>query len=227
MHTCRHGIITEKIGVDGPVSFRYCDCQEGLAAKYRGVPEMALDWSLDTFPGDTQSLQKTIELLDSDRWIIYIGTYGTGKTSLAVCVYKHVIDKAIEEHGEQALHLGYRIVSGRRVDLPRPAEFWNVEQLLAQHAKTWHNEDLIDHLERLKTNCSLLILDGVGETNYADALRDDLAQLIGQRYTRWRTLRTIITTNWTLPEFTSKLGGWSADRLKEVCEVITPKEKMR
>jgi DNA replication protein DnaC len=188
---------------------------------------MGLEWTLDTFPGDRAALEKTRALLDSDKWIIYIGTYGTGKTSLASCVYKHAIDRAIEKYGETAMITGYRYEGLRRVDFDRPAEFWNVEQLLTQHAKTWHNEDLIDHLERLKTRCPLLILDGVGETAYADALRDDLSQLIGQRYTRWRTLRTVMTSNWKLPDFKAKLGGWSASRLEDVCEVIIPEERMR
>jgi len=218
------GIIWTKTP-DGLLCPHYADNIDGLTAKYPGVPEMGLDWTLDTFPGDRAALEKTRALLDSDRWVLLNGNYGTGKTGLAVCIYRDAIDRLVAKYGEAAVIIGY-YENNQHVLIDEP-QFWNVDELLSQHAKSWHNEDLIDPLERLKTRCPLLVLDGVGETTYPDTLRDDLAQLIGQRYTRWRTLRTVMTSNWRLPDFSTKLGDWSASRLKDVCEVITPRERLR
>ena len=204
----------------------YDDSAEGLAAKYPGIPEMGLDWTLDTFPGDSKALAQVRALLDSDKWVLFNGDYGTGKTGLAACIYRDAIDKLIAKHGETAAITGFYYENNRRMEIDRP-KFWNVEELLQRHADTWHNEDLLDPVEYLKKRCGLLVLDGVGETAYPDKLRDVLGQLIGQRYTRWRTLRTVMTSNWYFKDFGTKLGDWSVSRLRDVCEVIVPREKLR
>jgi DNA replication protein DnaC len=236
MHKCQDGITTEYNDKTDAMVLGFCDCERGLYKRYRGVHQAGLYWSFDDFPGDADALALVKSLLWSDKWVILNGPYGSGKTSLAVCMYKAYIDAAIEKYGEAALLTGSRVSSEKLDDgtviqrwhpFPRPAAFWNVTELLCASKNVIGRDDLIDPIETLKTRMGLLVLDGLGETKLSEWDTNQIGQLLGQRYNAWRTLRTVITTNWHVTDFGKHLGDWMTSRFCEVAEVITPKGKLR
>lgn len=234
MHnSCNNGI---KTTIDNRgVRLSFCDCELGQSQKYKGVHSAALYWTFDDFPGDKSALEEVQKLLQDDCWIILTGPFGSCKTSLAVYMFKDAVDSIVKKYGEASLITGHVMekvtlkdgtVYHKPVPLRRPA-FWNVEQLLAASKATIGNEDALDPIEVLKRESPLLVLDGLGEVTLSDWDRDAISQLIGQRYNQWRTLRTVITTNWPVAEFKNKLGGWVSSRLGEIARVVIPKERLR
>lgn len=173
----------------------YCMCAVGVIARYPGIPVESVGWRFDNWPGPAGIREEVRRAVQSKRWIVLTGPYGTGKTSLAVSAMRFAVDNCTQ------------------------SRFWNTAALLDTTKATFGNEDKANPIERLHSRPAFLVLDGMGERPLTEWERGALMTLLGQRYTK--RLQTVITTNWALPEIGKYLGGWIADRLRDVGAVIT------
>lgn len=185
-------------------------CDIGKRRRYIGIPEEALTWEFSNFPDwlgtkvtarndEGKEVPVKIDWIrraftERDKWILFLGPVGTGKTSLSVS--------------------GYKLLRDRGVD----GRFWNCAELLDATKKSFGNDDRVNPIEILHTRPSLLVLDGLGERKLTDWERNEVSQLLGQRYSH--RLRTIITTNWASKDFEEQLGDWVLDRLRHVSIVL-------
>ncbi|MCK9597669.1 MAG: ATP-binding protein [Sphaerochaeta sp.] len=164
--------------------------------KYR-LPESIADWTFDTYPKDAPKYAERMAFmqrwLETDKWLILLGTVGSGKTGLAVSAYKVILDSGI--HGV----------------------FWRMSLLLDGAKGTFDNGGQ-NPIEPLRTGCKLVVLDDVGAERGTEWAIATVADLITARYDR--KLRTIITTNLTMDKFTECYGERVRDRLGEVAEAL-------
>ena len=197
--------------LDGAVSVRYCDCRLGQARRY-GLPDKMLDWTTHSYVaagGKRAAVDAAAGWLEGDptRWMILCGPYGTGKTGLAVCLYKAIVDRMIAQRGE------YDALIRQPT---RPAQFWRVPDLLDRQ-KAAFGSDVRMPLDKA-ASAEFLVLDDVGAERGTEFARDVVAQLIQQRYQQRR--RTLLTTNLNQSEMRVAFGERVFDRLRDDALVI-------
>lgn len=117
-------------------------------------------------------------------WIVYEGTYGSGKTHLAVAIG----NARLEQFGDQVLF----ITAPDLLDYLRTS--------FSPTAEASYDETF----ERIR-NIQLLILDDLGVENPSGWAKEKLFQLLNYRYVK--ALPTVITTNTPLEELDPRVGS--------------------
>ena len=189
---------------------RPCDCRERLImrarsrgvasvipAKYRGV-------SFDR-PPVTQINEVVVRRvreycdaidanLDAGRGLWFVGSSGTGKTTLAMLVSRIALE------------------AGRTVAI------YSLPKLLARVRRTFDAEygeqSYLEFFERL-TGVDLLHLDDLGAENKTDWVIEQLYALVNERYEAQRAL--VVTTNLDESELAKQIGERVVSRLVEMC----------
>lgn len=133
--------------------------------------------------------------------LLLIGNVGSGKTTLAEAVAMYITTATQATHGFQRA-VGHRVVQAKK---------------LAKIAKD--DPSLFDEI------CSLplLVLDDIGieptEGNSYGNITTPVSDVIFERHATQRP--TIFTSNLPLPDLAEKYGERIADRLREMCVVIS------
>lgn len=201
---------------DGPRRFsrEFCLCPEGVAAKAEydagmaevrardvrsfidraGIPPRFYDFAFENFPGDTHGL---VDWTSDDGQGLFIhGEYGTGKTSLAVCVLK--------------AHIERYCVAGNFVTVPA---------LLDEIRATYRDDsDGESALMSRVTSTSLLVLDDIGAERPTEWVVEKLFTVINYRHDH--LLPTVFTSNLSIPQLAERLGERTTWRIVEMSEVI-------
>lgn len=175
--------------------------QEWLQRLWGELPEMFKDWTLNTFPIDTERQREVVaiarELLEDSRqpWGFFSGPPGLGKTGLSV----GILDAAIRE-------------------IHRPAMFKQSGDILMRIRGTYRSknamaEDEYTLLDSLYA-ADLLVIDDLGSETDTDWASAELFQLINGRHDRKR--QTIITSNWNLKQLAERIGLPAVSRIQEM-----------
>lgn len=134
------------------------------------------------------------ERLDAGRGLWFMGSVGTGKTTLAMLVSKAALS------------------AGRSVAI------YSLPRLLNEIRETHRFErSHVDLLDRL-TAVDLLHIDDVGAERTSPWVLEQLYSLINARYESQRSL--MITTNIQPEELPEQIGQRTVSRLTEMCEQI-------
>lgn len=180
-----------------------------------GIPPITNKFTLDTYPD--KSIIKVVQGFIS-KWspgdlVMFVGKFGTGKTSLAVSLFKGLINK-----GGGVKH---DFVGKDEDYLPNAWFCDSVELLGAMKANIDRAEKVINIHQRYP----LLLLDDLGAERPTPFALECLYRVINYRYNH--VLSTIITTNLTPDmlekEFNasgsllggrlvSRLAGWVGDK---------------
>ncbi|MGH2955510.1 MAG: ATP-binding protein [Solirubrobacterales bacterium] len=207
---CPIGVCDGSGWVLGPEDVaRPCDCRERLIsrarsrgvasvlpAKYRGV-------SFDR-PPVTQINEIVVRRvreycdaieanLDAGRGLWFVGSAGTGKTTLAMLVSRIALE------------------AGRTVAI------YSLPKLLARIRRTFDadgEQSYLEFFERL-TGVDLLHLDDLGTENRTDWVIEQLYALVNERYEAQRAL--VVTTNLDESELAQQIGERVVSRLVEMC----------
>jgi DNA replication protein DnaC len=210
MCECSDGILL--LSTEDGVILDFCDCERGRYKKYK-LDALYQDWTFDTHPSiEAARLVYDWSIGPKDRWLLIEGPPGTGKTGLAVCVYKSIVDRMV------AVNTGHGFLTAQDDEgkLFRPAQFWRWADLVEAHKRTFNNPDVIDPLDRAAVSI-FLVLDDLGAT---DSQFDftKASELIDRRYTMKR--RTVITMNMDKDAFIKNLGQRTWDRVAQVSDRI-------
>lgn len=131
------------------------------------------------------ALQRAEDFVRSpDGWIVYEGTYGCGKTHLAVAIG----NARLEQYGDQVLF----ITAPDLLDYLRTT--------YSPNAEISYDESF----DRIR-NVPLLILDDLGVENPSGWAKEKLFQLLNSRYVK--SLPTVITTNTPLDELDPRISS--------------------
>jgi DNA replication protein DnaC len=201
---------------DGVESVVRCDCWRGelagLLMKEARIPARFSRAELETFEPDTDSqreaLRKARAFVDRfpvvDKGLLFHGTYGVGKTHLAVAILKAVIRKCGAK--------GY---------------FFETPDLLRQVRNTYTNSAGETEMGVLRPvlNAELLVLDDLGTEKTSEWVQETLGLVVNTRYNARRP--TILTSNLRDPldnadpnSFAFQIGARTRSRLREMCDWI-------
>jgi DNA replication protein DnaC len=132
--------------------------------------------------------------LDAGRGLWFVGSSGTGKTTLAMLVSRIALE------------------AGRTVAI------YSLPKLLARVRRTFDAEfgeqSYLEFFERL-TGVDLLHLDDLGAENKTDWVIEQLYALVNERYESQRAL--VVTTNLDESELAKQIGERVVSRLVEMC----------
>ncbi len=180
------------------------------------------EWRLTCGLGD---LHKTFEEFDRTRqprafkalteWdggsfvLASPGTFGVGKTHLVAALAQFLTMTS-----QAAVS-----IQGNVIRLPRPCLFTTEQRIIGRIRATFNanateiDEQVYLELEKIR----LLIVDDVGKVRPRDPkfLEQVWYRIIDSRYTAHRPV--VLTTNLSLDELESHLGGAVSDRLREMC----------
>jgi DNA replication protein DnaC len=185
-----------------------CVCQRDTVRVRRSAQLRALsnldvvtDKTFDTFQLDLSNLDEDqLSVLRAaydfawnyaqtpEGWLLFQGTYGSGKTHLAVAIANYRL-----EHGESALFMTVP-------DL--------LDHLRSAYAPTAETE-YDDLFERVR-NTPLLVLDDLGAESSTSWAQEKLFQLINHRYLH--KLCTVITTNVELDKLDPRIRSRLVDK---------------
>jgi len=141
--------------------------------------------------------------------------YGLGKTHL-VCA---LANRLIEQRPAAFVH-----TNGSIQHAPCPVYFSTEQRLIARvlQSKPWDDDkhperESREELYRMLVRVELLIIDDVGKVQHRDPAftQEMYYRIIDDRYTQDRPV--IITTNLSLDDLETHIGGACADRLREMC----------
>jgi DNA replication protein DnaC len=133
------------------------------------------------------------ENLDSGAGLWLTGSYGTGKTALAMIVSKAAID------------------AGRSVAI------YSCPRLLGVIRESIDGDGVLDFLDRLAA-VDLLHIDDLGAEHRTDWVLEQLYTIINTRYEDERS--TIVTSNLGPPELAEQVGERTVSRLEGMCEIL-------
>jgi DNA replication protein DnaC len=204
------------IEVDGAARVTRCECWWRRAAESQmasaRIPQRYRQCTLDNFETHYDSLRNAVRksriFIDqypaAPKGLMFLGSYGVGKTHLAVAVLKELI-----------------VRKGAR------AFFYEVPDLLKLVRDSYDaggDQSELGVLEPV-LHADLLVLDDLGEERTSEWVQETLAHVINVRYSESRA--TIFTSNLrdspdsTDPRsFFHKLGGRTRSRLIEMCEQV-------
>lgn len=122
-----------------------------------------------------------------ESWLTIQGSSGNGKTHLAACIVREIVGKYVKEaHWINAAVFGSEVL----------------DMTFRGGVGTYIREF---------TSPYLLVIDDLGVEGSSESVRTAMYRLIN---TRWeRKVRTIVTTNLSLADISTKLGQQIADRL--------------
>ena len=133
------------------------------------------------------------ENLDAGAGLWLTGSYGTGKTALAMIVSKAAID------------------AGRSVAI------YSCPRLLGVIREAIDGDGVLDFLDRLAA-VDLLHIDDLGAERRTDWVLEQLYTIINTRYEDERA--TIVTSNLGPAELAEQLGERTVSRLEGMCEIL-------
>ena len=133
------------------------------------------------------------ENLDAGRGLWLTGSYGTGKTALAMIVSKAAID------------------AGRSVAI------YSCPRLLGVIRESIDGDGVLDFLDRLAA-VDLLHIDDLGAEHRTEWVLEQLYTIINTRYEDERA--TLVTSNLGPPELAEQLGERIVSRLEGMCEIL-------
>jgi DNA replication protein DnaC len=136
------------------------------------------------------------EQLDAGRGLWFVGSVGTGKTTLAMLVARHAIE------------------AGRSVAI------YSLPRLLAQIRTTFDDDasnSYVELLDRL-TAVDLLQIDDVGAEKTSPWVLEQLYAIVNARYEDERSM--VITTNLERDALADQINERTVSRLEEMCEVL-------
>lgn len=168
-----------------------------IPARYRGV-------SFDRPPVTTidsvvvNAIRDYIDRLDVNlqegRGIWLMGDTGTGKTSLAMLVSRHILESG------------------------RAAAIYSLPKLLGRIRSTYDSEpgdeSYADFFERL-CEVDMLHLEDLGTEKRTEWVLEQLYALINERYERQKSV--MVTTNYDQAQLEEQLGDRIVSRLVEIC----------
>jgi DNA replication protein DnaC len=158
--------------------------------------------------GTEESYEATKEFIGSfddkikeGSGIVFLGTYGNGKTHLASAIYNHA--KAKEY----------------------PAIFHTMPTLMMRFNRTYKEDDETEYdLVDLLIEADLLVLDDMGAEKWSEKVQERLFAILSGRYNHKKS--TVITANFiSLEEMENHIGGRAFDRLVERCDFVVNKAK--
>ena len=133
------------------------------------------------------------ENLDAGRGLWLTGSYGTGKTALAM------------------------IVSRAAIDAGRTVAIYSCPRLLSVIRESIDRSGVLDFLDRLAT-ADLLHIDDLGAEHRTDWVLEQLYTIINGRYEDERS--TIVTSNLDAIKLREQLGERIVSRLEGMCEIL-------
>jgi DNA replication protein DnaC len=133
------------------------------------------------------------ENLDAGAGLWLTGSYGTGKTALAMIVSKAAID------------------AGRSVAI------YSCPRLLGVIREAIDGDGVLDFLDRLAA-VDLLHIDDLGAEHRTEWVLEQLYTIINTRYEDERA--TLVTSNLGPPELAEQLGERTVSRLEGMCEIL-------
>ena len=167
--------------------------------------------TLDGFDGTRQpkAFKALAEWSGESLVLASPGTFGVGKTHLVAALAHFLI-----ETSQAAVS-----IQGNVVRLPRPCLFTTEQRILGRIRATFNanaaeiDEQVYLEMEKIR----LLIVDDVGKVRPRDTsfLEQVWYRIIDGRYIAGRPV--VLTTNLSLDELESHLGGAVSDRLREMC----------
>jgi hypothetical protein len=123
----------------------------------------------------------------SEAWLTIQGSSGNGKTHLAACIVREAAERYVKDVG----WINAAVFGSEILDMSFRG---GVGAYIKQFTQPY-----------------LLVIDDLGVEGASESVRTAMYRLIN---TRWeRRLRTIVTTNLTLADISTKLGQQIADRL--------------
>lgn len=180
------------------------------------LPQTFKDKSFDNFDKELHpaAYEYLINYKSINSVVIFSpGIYGLGKTHL-VCA---LINKLLDE--SEAIIIGEPY--NREIPQPCPAQFVTEQQLLSRIRQSYNprysdsetENEVYDYFSKFP----LLIIDDVGKVQPRDLSFLQLVyfNIIDDRYTNRKHI--ILTTNLSLNNLESYIGGACADRLREMC----------
>lgn len=206
------------VTVDGISRVTRCDCFREAAARRRfvaaGIPDKYKHCTFESFnTHDYQSLNAAMRKAKrfveefpafpaAKRGLIFQGSFGVGKTHLAVATLKGIIDKGGTGYFAEVAHLLKRVRDS----------FDSREQ------------DELDVLHPV-LHSDVLLLDDLGEEKTSEWVQEALAHVVNVRYSENRA--TLFTTNLFDPTDSThprslvyKVGGRTRSRLMEMCDWV-------
>lgn len=135
--------------------------------------------------------------------VVISGGVGTGKTHLAVAVFKHIVRQN------------------------RTSVFITASNLFARMGESisYNSEETLSSLTNYLVNVEFLVIDDLGAHKQNDTIREYLYRIIDGRYTAMKP--TIITTNNNMDDIRRSLGDRIADRLSGGYVYLEYHEKSR
>lgn len=139
----------------------------------------------------------------SRRGIFIHGTAGTGKTHIAYAI-AYYCSKEIS-----------------------PATFWNIPELLKTIRDDFGQraENKSGEFKKIMESRNLLVLDDLGAEKMSDWVEETFYIIINYRYEEM--LPTIITSNYSLDELSTRLNDRIVSRIAGMCDVVELKGKDR
>lgn len=166
--------------------------QARLAAA--SIPDLFRNWTFYTFPHKEHGAYQTVMEYAGEgkitQSLLLSGSFGTGKTSLAVSV----LQKRIDEHGERGLYT-------------------NVSELFEEIKSLFGRENASSMLMNRVLNVPLLVLDDLGAERGTEWVQSNLYNILNYRLTHNKP--TIVTTNLDMQELDMQLGARTVERLKK------------
>lgn len=183
-----------------------------------GVPTRFAGKTLDTFQVETDEQRRALTVAreyaenftdhrKAGRCLVFCGAVGTGKTHAAMGIARAVVEASpVPPVGSSYSEVRW---FGRHVT------YWTVQEVIRTIRDTWCRESRITEREVLDklTALDLLILDEVGVQFGSEAERNQLFEVINNRYNAQRP--TLIVSNLDIKGITTFLGERAVDRLRE------------
>lgn len=96
--------------------------------------------------------------------------------------------------------------------------FYNSADLIEEIKQSFRDNYARNPVEELRTYEGYVFIDDFGSERLTDFVQDQFYQIINSAYINKRSL--IISTNFSLPEISDRLGERIASRLAEMCFII-------
>jgi DNA replication protein DnaC len=178
--------------------------QERLEKTWRGagVPPHFQGFTLDTYPTTPATLPVVERLrrwLQSDQWLLLWGPFGTGKTALAVAVFRDLLQR-----GDTGI-------------------FQTVPQVLDRIRETYDRDGARREMSEAEMLTALrsvdvLVLDDMGAERPSPWVAEKLFAIVNHRHDHHK--RTIITSNLAPDELGEHVGERTVWRVIEMADVL-------
>jgi DNA replication protein DnaC len=170
---------------------------------FLGVGKRHLSCSLDNYEGGNKIKEICKDVGKNPCDILLTGAPGSGKTHLAIAIFKELIKN---RHIKLKHDWYYNHYKKNAFFITIPDLLLEIRQVFRDDAKNTE-EDIVNHYSTLK----YLILDDLGSEKTTDWSITTLYTIIDRRYRENRV--TIVTTNLTIDQIGSQISDRIASRL--------------